>query len=126
MIAHIGESDRSSKQYRKKWARLIKKICEMDPVTSPKCEGQRFIISFIEDREVINRILKHLGIWLVKKKPSPRANAPRVDAHLNEKWGQYCFIDNVDRVQLGTGIFLTSANWLKASLVQRGEVSWTH
>ncbi|MCX5908013.1 MAG: hypothetical protein NTY64_12745 [Deltaproteobacteria bacterium] len=29
------------------------------------------IISFIEDREVIQTILKHLGLWLVKSKPVP-------------------------------------------------------
>ncbi len=29
------------------------------------------IISFVEDREAIKVILKHLGLWLVKSKPSP-------------------------------------------------------
>jgi hypothetical protein len=36
------------------------------------------VIGFIEDQEVIEKILKHLGIWLVRKKPSPKANAPPV------------------------------------------------
>ena len=34
------------------------------------------IISFIEDREVIQTILKHLGPWLVKVRPTPKAHAP--------------------------------------------------
>ncbi len=34
------------------------------------------IISFIEDEEVISKILKHLGLWEVKQRPPPRANAP--------------------------------------------------
>ena len=34
------------------------------------------IISFIEDREVIKAILKHLGLWLVQSKPAPKAHAP--------------------------------------------------
>jgi hypothetical protein len=34
------------------------------------------IIIFIEDREVIKAILKHLGLWLVKSKPTPKAHAP--------------------------------------------------
>jgi len=34
------------------------------------------IISFIEDREVIKTILKHLGLWLVKSRPTPKAHAP--------------------------------------------------
>ncbi len=34
------------------------------------------ILSFIEDQEVIKTILKHLGLWLVTRKPAARANAP--------------------------------------------------
>ncbi len=34
------------------------------------------IISFIEDREVIKAILKHLGLWFVKSRPTPKAHAP--------------------------------------------------
>ena len=34
------------------------------------------IISFIQDREVIKAILKHLGRWLLKSKPNPKAHAP--------------------------------------------------
>ncbi len=41
------------------------------------------IISFIENEEVIRRILEHLGLWLVKRRPQPRANAPPVHIHLD-------------------------------------------
>jgi len=34
------------------------------------------IISFIEDYDVIRKILKHLGLWDIKRKPPPLANAP--------------------------------------------------
>jgi hypothetical protein len=34
------------------------------------------IISWIEDEEVIKKILKHLGLWLPKRSPQPRAHAP--------------------------------------------------
>ena len=34
------------------------------------------IISFIEDREIIQAILKHLGLWGVKPRPIPKAHAP--------------------------------------------------
>ena len=72
----ILEADKSSKEYRKNWARLIQKIYEVDPLTCPKCRGIMRIISFIEDREVIKAILKHLGLWLVKSRPTPKAHAP--------------------------------------------------
>ena len=70
-LPSILEADQSSKGYRKNWARLIQKIYEVDPLTCPKCQGRMRIISFIEDREVIQAILKHLGLWLVKSKPVP-------------------------------------------------------
>ena len=66
---------RKDQEYWKNWARLIQKIYEVDPLTCPKCRGIMRIISFIEDREVIKAILKHLGLWLVKSRPTPKAHA---------------------------------------------------
>ena len=75
-IPSILEADKSSKEYRKNWARLIQKIYEVDPLTCPKCGGIMRILAFIEDQGVIKAILKHLGLWLVKSKPTPKAHAP--------------------------------------------------
>ena len=36
------------------------------------------IIAFIEDEDVIKKILKHLGLWYKKRKPGPVANAPPI------------------------------------------------
>ena len=38
------------------------------------------VIAVIEDSDVIKKILKHLGLWDVKRKPWPTANAPPIDA----------------------------------------------
>jgi hypothetical protein len=75
-VPAILEADKSSKGYRKNWARLIQKIYEVDPLTCPKCGGIMRILAFIEDQEVIKAILKHLGLWLVRSKPTPKAHAP--------------------------------------------------
>jgi len=45
----ILESEASTKEYRKNWAKLIQKIYEVDPLTCPKCSGKMKIISVIED-----------------------------------------------------------------------------
>jgi len=34
------------------------------------------ILAFIEAPEIIEKILKHLGLWEIKERPPPRANAP--------------------------------------------------
>jgi len=70
-IPSILEPEGSSGEYRKNWARLIQKIYEVDPLTCPKCQGRMRIIAFIEDDEVIKKILKHLGLWEIKQRPPP-------------------------------------------------------
>jgi hypothetical protein len=62
----------SSAPSRKEWARMIQKIYEVDPLTCPKCSGAMRILAFIEDQEVIRKILSHLGLW----KRTPRAPPP--------------------------------------------------
>ncbi len=38
------------------------------------------IIAFIDVSEAIEKILKHIGLWDVKRKPAVRANAPPFEA----------------------------------------------
>jgi hypothetical protein len=65
------------------WLVLFNRVNEVDPLTCPQCQGTMKVVGFIENKDVIEKILKHLGIWLVKKKPSARANAPPVHVHLD-------------------------------------------
>jgi hypothetical protein len=53
------------KTARKRWAALIKQVYETDPLVCPKCGGEMKIISFIErhQSEVIEKILRHCGLW---------------------------------------------------------------
>jgi len=77
------DSDISRKDFRKNWARLIQKIYNVDPLLCSKRSGSMRIISFIENEQVISKILKHLGLWEVKQRPPPRANAPPLNIHIN-------------------------------------------
>ena len=81
LIPSILEPDELSKGSRKNWARLIRKIYEVDPLVCPKCNGQMRIVSFIEDQAVISKILRHLGLYLVRSTRPARAppRAPRLD-----------------------------------------------
>jgi hypothetical protein len=58
--ANHGEQDISdgSREARSTWARLIKKIFEVDPLLCP-CGGRMRIVSFITDPRVVDRILRH-------------------------------------------------------------------
>ena len=44
------------------WAKLIRKVYEVDPLECPKCGAQMRVIALIEDPAVIERILTWLGL----------------------------------------------------------------
>ena len=45
---------------------------ETDPLTCPKCQGEMRIISFIDQPEVIKKILQRLGLWEESHAPPGR------------------------------------------------------
>jgi len=55
----------------KTWAMLIKRVYEIDPMVCPRCGTEMKVVAFIEPHqdEVIEKILRHCGLW--------RASAPR-------------------------------------------------
>ena len=48
---------------RRTWARLIRKVYEVDPLLCPRCCGTKRIIAFIEQLEAIEKILTRFGLW---------------------------------------------------------------
>jgi hypothetical protein len=40
------------------------------------------IIAFIKDQQIVKKILQHLGLWHVKRKPPPRANGPLTETFI--------------------------------------------
>jgi len=73
---YVIEDDSYNNSCSKSWARLIKKIYEVDPLICPNCKGQMRIIAFIEDYKVIRKILDWLGIDEFRRdRPPPRAPA---------------------------------------------------
>ncbi len=81
-VPALIDSDISPWAFRKNWARLIQKIYHVDPLLCPKCFGSMRIISFIEDEQLVKKILKHLELWDVKRKPPPCANGPPPEAFI--------------------------------------------
>ena len=75
-IPNIIEDSNISPAQRKAWARLIQKIYETDPLCCPKCCGTMKIIAWIEQPEIIQKILKHVGLWEVKSRPPPKTHSP--------------------------------------------------
>lgn len=53
------------------WRECIKKIWEVDPLICKHCGSEIKIISFIYERKVIKKILKHLDLY---KEYKPKRN----------------------------------------------------
>jgi hypothetical protein len=64
-------NDDFSRFCRRAWARLIRKVYLVDPLTCPKCGGRLRILSFIDNPCVIEKILRHLKIWDPPERPPP-------------------------------------------------------
>jgi len=71
-IPAVMPNEMSSKESRRNWARLIQKIYEVDPLVCPKCHGEMKIISFIEEFDVIEKILRHLDLWDIHNHDPPQ------------------------------------------------------
>ncbi len=79
-IPVIVKNEMSSQEWRQNWARLIQKIYEVDPLICPKCQGEMRVIAFIEDDQIIKKILDHLGLWETNNHDPP----PQKPSHIPE------------------------------------------
>jgi hypothetical protein len=58
---------------KRAWVRLIRQVWAGSLLACPNCGGRLRIISFMEDPEIIEKILSHLKLWdLPARLPSPR------------------------------------------------------
>ncbi len=69
-----------SRSKGRRWAILIRRVYQADPLRCPRCGGTMKIISFIEahQRSVIRKILQHCGLWQDPplRGPPKRAHPP--------------------------------------------------
>ena len=77
-------AERFARQRRCNWARLLKKIYEVDPLRCPRCGNQMEIIAFIEEWSAIRKILQHLNLWehSARSPPPPRLLPHKLEAFL--------------------------------------------
>ena len=48
------------REARRRWAELLRRIFEADPLACPRCGEEMRIVAFITEPNVIDRILEHL------------------------------------------------------------------
>ena len=57
---------------------LIKRVYEVDPLCCPKCQGEMKVIALIEPPQgaVIEKILRHCGLWRSTRGPPGDGRTP--------------------------------------------------
>ena len=66
--------------HARRWAVLIRRIYEVDPLVCPKCGGTMRMIALIQEPKVIDKILKHLRTKGRDARAGPWATGPPEDA----------------------------------------------
>ncbi len=74
--APVGETtaeraDRAA--LRRRWADLIRRVYEVDPLVCPRCGGEMKVVGFITEPAAIKRILDHLRTRGKVSRPPPHA-----------------------------------------------------
>jgi len=74
----------------KTWAMLIKRVYEVDPLSCPRCGSEMAVVAFIDppQGEVIEKILRHCGLW----RHSAARPPPDVEGLVHDLDG--CFADS--------------------------------
>jgi hypothetical protein len=83
-------------ELRRSWARLIRKVYEVDPLLFPGCGGIMKIIAVIERPAIVRQILAHLG--LPAGAPSLRAPPDRTNGLARDhprEWAYEPFFDDL-------------------------------
>jgi len=63
---------------RRRWAELIRRVYEVDPLVCPRCGGEMRVIGFITQPALIDRILDHLRKRdKVSRPPRPPPHSPQ-------------------------------------------------
>ena len=70
----------------KKWRELIKKVWEADPLLCPQCHKEMKIIALIDEASVVERILRHLGLWEAGVRVDAARDPPEPDEPVIEPW----------------------------------------
>ena len=68
-----GEPSGASRRRRLSWARLIRKVYEVDPLLCRYCGGEMRIVAFVVDVSSLRRLLEGLGLGPQEAEPLSRA-----------------------------------------------------
>lgn len=66
-------TDADARTLRRRWAQIIRRIYEADPLVCPRCGDAMRIMTFVTEPKLIDRILKHLAAKGIDARSPPTA-----------------------------------------------------
>ena len=57
---------------------------EVDPMSCPRCGVEMKLVALIDDNEVIEKILRHLGLWAQQTLPVRAPPEPVIRGYIHE------------------------------------------
>jgi hypothetical protein len=60
----------------KKWRDILLQVWHTDPLICPQCQHPMRVIAVIDQREVVEKILRHLGLWSGTPPLAPARSPP--------------------------------------------------
>ena len=87
LTAPVGESLEETRPGRIGWAKLLARIYETDPFVCPKCGQAMRIVSFVEDREVIQKILYCINEPVDPPQIASARGPPERKFEYDQRWG---------------------------------------
>jgi hypothetical protein len=69
-VAFAKREDITLRESKRRWAELLRRVYEVDPLKCPNCAAAMRIVAFITKRDVVDQILHHL-----------RSRPPRAPPH---------------------------------------------
>ena len=67
---------------RKRWAQLIRRVFQTDPLACPRCGGELRVVAFITQPKVVRKILEHLESRKAPRAPPPGPSPPPVSSSM--------------------------------------------
>ena len=80
-VVFAEREDLSLREARRRWAELLRKVFEVDPLKCPGCDGEMRIISFITKQNVIDQILSHIQARGTAARAPPVSATPPHPVH---------------------------------------------
>jgi len=71
-LVTVDPEPEALRQARRRWAELLRRIFEVDPLACPHCGAEMRVVAFVTEPHIIDRILEHLR-RTAPTRPRPRA-----------------------------------------------------